>query len=101
MDGSGGCYTYLNESERERKILHVTTLYLESKKYWVGQKVRSSFTITCFGKTQMSFLANLIKQMNECNKTETDSQIKRTSGEREGGEEQDRGRGLRSTNYYV
>ena len=49
----------------------------------------------------MSFLANLIKQMNECNKTETDSQIKRTSGEREGGEEQDRGRGLRSTNYYV
>ena len=79
MDGPGGYYTYWNKSERERKIPHVTTLYLESKKYWVGQKVYSSFTITFLGKTQMTFLANPIKQMNEYNKTERDSQIKRTN----------------------
>ena len=45
--------------------------------------------------------------MNEYNKRETDSQIqKQTSGYLYGGgggrrEEQDRGRELRSTNYYV
>ena len=72
-------YTFWNKSERERKIPHVTTWYLESKKYWVGQKVYSSFTITFFGKTQMNFLANPSKQMNEYNKTEIDSQIKRTN----------------------
>ena len=42
-------------------------------------------------------------QTSECNKTEADSQIQ-TSGYKWGegrGEGQDRGRGLRGTNYYV
>ena len=47
--------------------------------------------------------------MNEYNKTETDSYIyiykerklAVTSGERSGKEEQDRGRQLRDTNYYL
>ena len=43
-------------------------------------------------------------QTNVFNKTETDSQIQRTSGYQWGersGEGQDRSRGLRGTNYYA
>ena len=37
-------------------------LYLHHlmRRYWVGQKVSSSFFITSYGKTQKSFLANPI-----------------------------------------
>ena len=44
--------------------------------------------------------------MNKCNKkrsrlTDTENKLLVPSGEKEGGEGQNRGRGLRGTNYYV
>ena len=47
-----------------------------------------------------------IKQMNEYKKsrnrlTDKENELVVTSGEKVGGEGQDRGRGLRGTNYYV
>lgn len=31
-----------------------------NKKYWVGQEVLSCFSVRCYGKAQMNFLANPI-----------------------------------------
>ena len=50
----------------------------------------------------ITYMSNLKNKTNEYNKTKTDSDIENkfaiTSGERK---KEDRGRGLRGTNYYV
>ena len=75
MDGLGR-YAKWNQSDRERHILYDITLCGVWK----------------------------IKQANNCNKKETHRHRKYTSGYQWGEErqeEQDRGRGLRGTNYHV
>ena len=33
--------------------------------YWVGQKIHSNFSITCYGKTLMNFLANPVPPLHQ------------------------------------
>ena len=86
---------------KKNKILLFPTTGMDFEGTMLSEINQTKTNTVCY---QLYVESKKIQQTSEHNKTETDAQIQRTSGYQWGEgsrEEQDRGRGLRSTNYYV